>query len=90
MKVKEESEKVGLKLSLQKTKIVASSTITSWLYFWGPKITGDGVCSHAIKKCLLFGRKAMTRQHIKKQRYYFTNESLSNQSHGFSSCHVWM
>ena len=72
MKVKEESEKVGLKLSIQKTKIMASSPITSWkidgetmetgrgFIFGGSKITADGDCSHEIKRCLLLGRKAMT------------------------------
>jgi len=73
MKVKEESEKVGLKLPMQKTKIMASGPITSWQiggetvetltdYFGGFKITADGNCSHEIKRCLLFGRKAMTNQ----------------------------
>ena len=72
MKVKEESEKVGLKLNIQKTKITASSPITSWeidgetvetvadLIFWGSKITAVGDCSHEIKRCLLLGRKIMT------------------------------
>ena len=72
MKVKEESEKVGLKLNIQKTKIMASSPITSWqidgeivetvadFIFWGSKITADGDCSHEIKRCLLTGRKIMT------------------------------
>ena len=72
MKVKEASEKVGLKLKIQKTKIVASSPITSWqidggkvktvadFIFLGPKITVDGDCSHEIKRCLLFRRKVMT------------------------------
>ena len=72
VKVKEESEKVGLKLNIQKTKIMASSLITSWqidgetvetmtdFIFLGSKITADGDCSHEIKRCLLFGRKAMT------------------------------
>ena len=71
MKVKEESEKVGLKLNIQKTKTMASGPITSWeidgetvetvsLYFWGSKITADGDCSHEIKRCLLLGRKVMT------------------------------
>ena len=69
MKVKEESENVGLKLNIQKTKIMASSPITSWqidggtvvdFIFWGFKITTDGDCSHKIKRCLLFGRKVMT------------------------------
>ena len=72
MKVKEESEKVGLKVNIQKTKIMASSPITSWqidgetmetvrdFIFLGSKITADGECSHEIKRCLLLGRKAMT------------------------------
>ena len=71
MKVKEGSEKVGLKLNIQKTKIMASGPITSWQidgetvetvrnYFWGFKITADGDCSHEIKRCLLLGRKVMT------------------------------
>ena len=72
MKVKEESEKVGLKLHIQKTKIMASGPISLWqidgetvetvtdLMFWGSKITADGDCSHEIKRCLLLGRKVMT------------------------------
>ena len=71
MKLREESEKVGLKLNIQKTKIMASGPITSWQidgktmervrgYFWGSKITADGHCSHEIKRCLLLGIKAMT------------------------------
>ena len=72
MKVKEESEKFGLKLNIQKTEIMASGPITSWqidretmetvteFIFWGSKITADGDCSHEIKRCLLLGRKAMT------------------------------
>ena len=72
MKVKKESEKVGLKLNIQKTKIMASSPITSWqidgetvetvadFIFWGSKTTADGDCSHEIKRCLLLGRKVMT------------------------------
>ena len=72
MKVKEESEKVGLKLNIQKTKIMASDPITSWeidgepvetvsdFIFWGSKITADGDCSHEIKRCLLLGRRVMT------------------------------
>ena len=72
MKVKEESEKVGLKLNIQKAKIMASGPITSWeidgetvetvsdFTFWGSKITADGDCSHVIKRCLLLGRKVMT------------------------------
>ena len=100
MKVKEESEKVGLKLNIQKTKIMASGPITSWeidgetmetvtgFILGGPKITADGDCSYEIKRCLLLGRKAM--EHIKKQRYYFANKGPSSQGYGFSSSHVWM
>ena len=76
MKVKEESEKVGLKLNIQKTKIMASGPITSWdidgetveivsdFIFWGSKITVDGDCSNEIKRCLLLGRKVMTNLDI--------------------------
>ena len=76
MKVKVESEKVGLKLNIQKTKIMASGSITSWeidgetvetvsdFIFWGSKITADGDCSHEIKRCLLLGRKVMTNNCI--------------------------
>ena len=88
MKAKEESEKVGLKLNIQKTKIMASDPITSWqidgetvetvsdFILGGSKITADGDGSHEIKRHLLLGRKAMTkpRQHIKKQRHYFANK----------------
>ena len=103
MKVKEESEKVGLKLNIQKMKIMASGPIASWeidgetvetvsdFIFWGSKITADGDCSHEIKRRLLLGRKVMKpRQHIQKQRHYFANKGLSSQSYGFSSGHVWM
>ena len=74
MKVKEESEKVGLKLNIQKTMIIASGPITSWqidgetvetvtdFIFWGSKFTADGDCSHEIKRCLLFRRKAMREE----------------------------
>ena len=100
MKVKEESEKVGLKLNIKKTKNMASGPITSWqidgeivetvsdFIFLGSKITVNGDCSHEIKRCLLLGRKP--RQHIKKQRHYFANKGLSSQSYGFPSSHVWM
>ena len=87
MKVKEESEKVGLKLNIQKTKIMASGPITSWqiegetmetmtdFIFLGPKTTADGDCSHEIKGGLLLGRKAMTKlDSIKKQRCHFANK----------------
>ena len=100
MKVKEESEKAGLKLNIQKTKIMASSPITSWqvdgetmesvrdFIFLGSKITADGDCSHEIKRGLLLGRSHdQPRQHIKKQRHYFTNKGLSSQGYGFSSSH---
>ena len=100
MKLKEESEKVGLKLNIQKTKIMASGPITSWeidgetvsdFIFLGSKITADGDYSHEIKRYLLLGRKVMTnRQHIKKQRHYFVNRGPSSQGYGFSSGHVWM
>ena len=99
MKVKEESEKSGLKLNIQKTKILASSPITSWqidgqtmetvtdFIFLGSKITADGDCSHEVKRRLLLGRKPI--QHIKKQRHYFADKGSSSQSYGFSSSHVW-
>ena len=104
MKVKEESEKVGLKLNIQKTKIVASSPITSWeidgetvetvtdFIFLGSRITADGDCSHEIKKTLATWKESydQPRQHIKKQRHYFANKGPSSQSYGFSSSHVWM
>ena len=88
MKVKEESEKVGLKLNIQKTKIMASGPITSWeidgetvsdFILGGSKITADGGCSHEIKRHLLLGRKIMTNlgQHIQKQRHYFANKGPS-------------
>ena len=104
--MKEESEKVGLKLNIQKTKIMASGPITSWeidgetvetvsdLIFLGSKITADGDCSHEIKRHLLLGRKVMfsldIQKHIQKQRHYFANKGPSNQGHGFSCGHVWM
>ena len=102
MKVKEESEKVGLKLNIQKIKIMASGPITSWqidggtvetvtgFILGGSKITADGDCSHEIKRRLLLGRKVMTRQHIKMQRHYFANKDSSSQGYGFSKSHVWM
>ena len=104
MKLKVESEKVGLKLNIQKMKIMASSPITSWeidgetvetvsdFIFLGSKITADGDCSHDIRRCLLLGRKTydQPRQHIKKQRHYFANKGLSGQCYAFSSSHVWI
>ena len=104
MKVKEESEKVGLKLNIQKAKIMASWPITSWqkdgetmervrdFILGGSKITVVGDCSHEIKRCLLLERKAMEkpRQHTKKQRQHFANKDLASQSYSFSSIHIWM
>ena len=100
MKVKEESEEFGLKLNIQKTKIMASGPITSWqidgetvaeFIFWGSKITADGDCSREIKRCLLLGRKVMTNlDNILKSRDITLPKGLSGQSYGFSSGHVWM
>ena len=100
MKVKEESEKVGLKLNIQKTKNMTSSPITSWeidgetvadFVFLGSKISADGDCSHKIKRHLLLGRKVMTNlESILKSKDYFANKIPSSQSYGFSSTHVWM
>ena len=104
MKVKVESEKVGLKLNIQKTKIMASGPITSWEideetvqtvadFIWGgSKITADGDCSHEIKKTLTPWKESyeQPRQHSQKQRHYFSNKGLSSQGYGFSSGHVWM
>ena len=102
MKVKEESEKVGLKLNIQKMKIMASGPITSWqidgeavetvrdLLLGGSKITADGDCSHEIKRCLLLGRKAMTNLDSILKNRDITNKGPSSQSYGFSSTHVWV
>ena len=103
MKVKEESEKVELKLNIQKTKIMASGPITSWqrdgetvetvadFVFRGSKITADGDCSHEIKRCLLLGRTVMTNlDNIFKSRHYFANKGPSSQGYGFSRGHVWI
>ena len=105
MRVKEESEKADLKLIIQKTKIMASSPITSWqidggkletvtnFIFLGSKITVDGDCSHKIKRCLLLGRKAMTNlDSILKRRVITlpTKVRMYSQSYGFSSSRVWM
>ena len=100
MKVQQESEKAGLKQNIQKTKVMASSPITSWqihgktmptltdFIFLGPKITVDDDCSHEIIRHLLLGRKAMTNlDSILKSRHYFANKS---QSYDFSSSHVWI
>ena len=104
MKVTEESEKVGLKLNTQKTKIMTSGPITSWeidgetvetvsnFIFLDSKITAEGDCSHEIKRRLLLGRKVMTNldSNIQKQRHYFANKGPSSQGYGFSSGRVWM
>ena len=104
MKVKEESEKAGLKLNIQKTKTMALGPFTSWkmgegkmetvteFIFLGSKITADGDCSHEIKRWILLGRKAMTKLDsiFKKQKHYFANKCPSSQSYWFSSGHVWM
>ena len=99
-----ETEKVGLKLNIQKTKIMASGPITSWqidgetvetvadINFWGSKIIADGDCSHEIKRRLLLGRKVMTNldSTFKSKDITFANKGLSSQGCGFSSGHVWM
>ena len=103
MKVKEESEKVGLKLNIQKTKIMAFSPITSWqidgetvetvadFIFLFSKITADGDCSHEIKTLTPWKESYdQPRQHIKKQRHYFADKGPSCQGYGFSSSHGWM
>ena len=103
IKVKEESEKVGLKLNIQKTKIMASGPITSWqidgetvetatdFNLGGYKITADGDCSHEIKTHVLLGRKVMTNlDSILKSSHYFANRGPSSQGYGFSSSHVWI
>ena len=103
MKVKVESEKVGLKLNIQQTKIMESGLITSWeidgetvetvsdFILGGSKITADGDCSHEIKRCLFLGRKVMTNlDSILKSRHYFANKGPSSQGYRFSSGHVWM
>ena len=94
MKVKEESEKIGLKLNIQKTKIMASRPITSWQIdeeivtdsvFWGSKITADGDCSHEIKRRFLLGRKAMTNLDIilKSKDITLLTKVPSSQSYRF-------
>ena len=104
MKEKDKSEKVDLKLNIQRKKIMASGPIISWeidgetvetvsdFILGGSKITADGDCIHAIKRCLLLGRKVTTNlgQHIKKQRHYFANKGPSSQGYSFSSGQVRM
>ena len=101
MTVKEENEKAGLKLNVQKTKVMVSGPITSWqtdgetmqtvtdFIFLGSKITADGDCSHEIKMLAPWKKSDdQPRQNIKKQRYYFANKGLYSQSYGFSISHV--
>ena len=99
MKVKEENEKAGLKLNIQKTNIMASSLITSWqiegetmsdFMFWGSKITADGDCSHKIKRRFLLGKKAMTNLDnvLKSRDITLPTKVHIVKSYGFSSSHV--
>ena len=104
LKVKEESEKVGLKFNIQKMKIMASSLITSWhidgetmetmkdFIFLGSKITADGDCSHEIKRRLLLGRKAMSNLDsiLKSRDITLPTKICLVKAYGFSSSHVWM
>jgi len=103
MKVEVESEKIGLKLNIQKTKIMAYGPVTSWqiygetvetvvdFIFLGSKITADGDCSHEIKTLTPWKESYdQPRWHIKKQRHYFANKGPSSQGYGFSSGHAWM
>ena len=102
MKVKEESEKVGLKLNILKTKIMASGPITSWeidgetvetvsyFIFCGSKINADDDCSHEIKRQLLLGRKVMTNLDSIFKSRDIANKGPCSQGYGFSSGHVWM
>ena len=102
MKVKEESEKAGLKPNIKKTKAMASGPITSWhtdgettetvtdFILWGSEITADGDCSHEIKRRLLLGRKVMTNLDSILKSRNIDGKGLSSQSYGFSSRHVWM
>ena len=101
--MKEQIEKVGLKLNIQKTKIMASGPFTSWeidgetletvsdFILGGSKITADGDCSHEIRRCLFLGRKVMINLgSIFKSRHYFANKGPSSQGYVFSGGHVWM
>ena len=103
MKEKEKSEKLGLKLNIQKMKIMASGPITSWeiegetvetvatLFFWAPKSLQMVIAAMKLKDVYSWKESYdQPRQHIKKQRHYFTNKGQSSQSYGFSSSHVWM
>ena len=101
MKVKEESEKVGLKLNIQKTKIMASGPVTSWqidgetvvqwltLFFWAPKSWQMVIAAMKLKDGTSWKESYdQPRQHIRKQRYYFANKGPSSQGYGFSSGHI--
>ena len=103
MKVKDESQKADLKLSIQKMKIMASDPITSWqidgetmetvrdFIYLGSKITADSDCSHEIKTLAPWEKSHdQPRQHIQKQRHYFDDKCLESQSYDFSSSHGWM
>ena len=102
MKVKEDSEKAGLKLNVQKAKIMASSPINSWqidgetetvrdFILGGSKITEAGDCSHEVKVLSPWKKSYdQPRQYIKKQRLYFADKGLYSQSYDFSSSHMWM
>ena len=102
MKVKKYSEEAGLKLNIQKTKIMASGPITSWqidgetmetmtdFILGSSKITADGDCSHEIKRCLLLGKKAMKNLDSMLKSRDITDKGPYNQSYGFSSSHVWI
>ena len=103
MKVKEETEEVGLKFNIQKTNIMVSGPITSWqidgetkktvgdFILGGSRITADGDCNHEIKTLLLLGRKVMTiLDGVLESRHYFANKGPHNPSFGFSCSHVWM
>ena len=99
MKVKEESEKAGLKLNIKKAKIMASGPITSWQidgktvrdFIWGgSQVSADGDCSREIKRRLLLGRKAMTNLYSILKSRDITNKGPSSQSYGFSSSHICM
>ena len=102
MKVRKKREKVGLKLSIQKTKIMVSCPNTSWqtdgeivetvadFIFFSSKITADGDCSHEIKRPLLLERKVMTNLDCIFKSQDFANKGPSSQGYGFSSGHVWM
>ena len=99
IKVKEETEKAGLKLNIQKTKIMASGPITSWqidgetvvdFILGGSKITAHGDCSHEIKRCLLLGRKVMTNLDSILKSRDIVHKGSSSQGYSFSSDHVWM